>query len=148
MISPATLDGGDCLRLGKRWYVGRSQRTNQAGIGRLREVFEPHGFDVIEIPLGDTLHLKCACSSLGEDSMLLADGTISPGLFSDVRVFHVPATERHAANCLCVNDTVLMAAGFPATRRLVEGAGYRVRELDTCEIRKADGAMTCMSILW
>jgi dimethylargininase len=144
---PATLEGGDCLRLGKRWYVGRSRRTNLAGMERLRQVYEPLGFEVIEIPLAGILHLKCVCSSLGERSMLLAEGTIPTQVFRDVRVIVVPAAEQYAANCLCVNDTVLLPAGFPATRRLVEEAGYRVRELDTSEIRKADGSMTCMSIL-
>lgn len=145
--NPATLDGGDCLRIGKRWYVGRSRRTNAAGAGRVREVFAPLGFDIIEVPLQNILHLKCVCSRLDEQTMLLAEGSIPAEVFRDVRVLHVPAAEAYAANSLAVNGTILMPAGFPATRRAIEGAGFKVAELDHSEIRKADGAMTCLSIL-
>jgi dimethylargininase len=147
LAEPATLDGGDCLRLGKRWFVGRSQRTNAAGIAGLRRVFEPLGFEVIEVPLGPVLHLKCVCSPLGETTMLLAEDTVPPNVFGAVRILTVPADEAHAANCLCVGATVLMPAGFPKTRRLVEAEGFQARELDTTEIRKADGALTCLSIV-
>ena len=147
MSAPATLDGGDCLRLGKRWYVGRSQRTNAAGVARLRSVFAPLGFEVIEVRLHGVLHLKCVCSRLDDETMLLADGSIPPEFFRDVRILRVPADEAYAANCLSVRGTVLMPAGFPATRRVVEATGFRVVELDHSEIRKADGAMTCLSIV-
>jgi dimethylargininase len=147
MTDPATLDGGDCLRVGKRWYVGRSGRTNAAGVHRLRQVFEPLGFAVTEIPLGPILHLKCVCSALSENRMLLAEGSILPEVFGDVHIVSVPAEEAYAANCLCVDGTVLLAAGFPATRRVLEAEGFTVREVDTSEMRKADGSLTCMSIL-
>jgi dimethylargininase len=147
MNVPATLDGGDCLRLGKRWYVGRSQRTNAAGIARLRSVFAPLGFEVIEVALDGILHLKCVCSRLDDETMLLAEGSVPPEIFRDVRILRVPAGEAYAANCLSVRGTVLMPAGFPNTRRVVEAAGFPVIELDHSEIRKADGAMTCLSIV-
>lgn len=147
MSEPATLDGGDCLRIGKRYYVGRSQRTNANGVDRLREVFAPLGFEVIEVPLHDILHLKCVCSRLDEETMLLAEGSIAPEVFRNVRIIRVPAAEAYAANCLGVNGMILMPAGFPVTRRAIEDVGFRVVELDQSEIRKADGAMTCMSIL-
>jgi len=144
---PATLDGGDCLRLGKRWYVGRSQRTNAAGIASMRSVFEPLGFEVLEVSLGPILHLKCVCSPLGENTLLLAEDTVPPRVFGDARIIMVPAAEAYAANCLSVRDTVLMPTGFPGTRRLIEAEGLQIRELDMSEFRKADGAMTCLSIL-
>jgi dimethylargininase len=145
---PATLDGGDCLRLGKRWYVGRSGRTNAAGVAGMWRVFEPLGFEVIEVPVGPILHLKCVCAPLADGTLLLADDTLSPRIFGGARVIMVPAAESYAANCLSLGGTVLMPAGFPATRRLIEAEGLQVIELDMSEFRKADGAMTCLSILY
>jgi dimethylargininase len=147
MAAPATLDGGDCLRMGSRLFVGRSLRTNATGIQRLRCVFEPLGFEVIEIPLGPILHLKCVCSRLSDDTLLLAEGAIPPELFSGNRAVRIPAAETHAANCVCANGTVLLAAGCPESRRLIRAEGSDVVELDMSEIRKADGSTTCLSIL-
>jgi len=147
MAAPATLDGGDCLRMGSRLFLGRSQRTNAAGIDRLRAVFEPLGFEVIEIPLGPILHLKCVCSGLDDDRVLLAEHTISPEFFAGKRVVRIPAAEAHAANCVCVNGTVLLAAGCPESHRIIHAEGLDVIELDMSEFRKADGSMTCLSIL-
>lgn len=146
--APATLDGGDCLRLGQRLYVGQSQRTNAAGIHRLREVLTPTGLEIIEVPLDGFLHLKCVCSRLNDDTMLLADRSIPPEVFRDVQIIKAPAEEGYAANCLCRGATVLLPAGFPATRRTLEKAGWRVQELEMSEIRKADGALTCLSVLF
>jgi dimethylargininase len=144
---PATVDGGDCMRVGNRIFVGRSQRTNDAGIARVREVFGPLGFDVIAVPLHDVLHLKCVCSPLDGDTILLADGTIPREAFGDVRVVSVPAHEECAANAVAIGRTVLVAAGHPATERLVAEQGFEVIAVDTSEIRKADGALTCLSVL-
>jgi dimethylargininase len=148
LAEPATLDGGDCLRLDKRWYVGRSQRTNAAGVAGMRRVFEPLGFEVIEVALGRILHLKCVCSALDDDSVLLAENTLPPRVFDAARIITVPAAESFAANCLSVGGVVLLPAGYPATRRLIEAGGWQVAELDMSEIRKADGSMTCLSILF
>lgn len=145
--APATLDGGDCLRVGRRWYVGRSDRTNAAGAARLRAVFGPLGFEVVEVDVGPHLHLKCVCSHLGDGRVLLAEGCLPPAAFKDAHVVAVPAAEAYAANCVVVGGTALMPAGFPAARRAVEAAGLRVRELETSEVRKADGSLTCLSLL-
>ena len=145
---PATLEGGDCLRLGRRLYVGLSQRTNAAGVRRLREVFEPLDLEVIEVALGDILHLKCVCSRLNDDVLLLAEGTISPDVFQKPKIILVPKQECYAANAVSVGGTVLLPAGFPLARRAIEAAGWRVQELEMSEIRKADGSMTCLSVLF
>lgn len=145
--APATLDGGDCMRVGRRIFVGRSQRTNDAGIARVREVFGPLGFDVIAVPLHQVLHLKCVCSPLDDETILLADGTLPHELFAGLRILRVPASEECAANAVAVGRTVLVAAGHPVTHRMVEEQGFSVIPIDTSEIRKADGALTCLSVL-
>lgn len=147
MNEPATLDGGDCMRLGKRIFVGRSQRTNEAGIARVREVFAPLGYEVVAVALGEVLHLKCVCSPLDDQTILLADNTIPRATFGDLRVLPVPTQEECAANAVAIGRTVLVAAGHPVTARVVAESGFEVFAVDTSEIRKADGAMTCLSIL-
>jgi dimethylargininase len=145
---PATLDGGDCLRLGARVYVGRSARSNDDGIAQLAEVLGPRGVTVIPVPMPPgMLHLKTVCSPLDDTRVLLAEGTIpAADLPGAVPVF-VPAAETAAANCVAVGDAALVAAGFPAARAAVERAGLRAIEVDTSELRKADGALTCLSIV-
>jgi dimethylargininase len=146
MDEPATLDGGDCMRLGRTIYVGRSARTNAAGIARLAEVFEPHGLRVVAIDLpAHVLHLKCVCSPLG-DRILLAEGSLDRALF-DAEIVTVPASETYAANAVTIGAHVVIADGFPRTREAIEHAGFTPHPVPTSEVRKADGSLTCQSIL-
>ncbi|MCC6993956.1 MAG: hypothetical protein IT370_04945 [Deltaproteobacteria bacterium] len=148
MAAPATLDGGDCLRIGRRIFVGRSARSNAAGAARLAEVFGPLGYRVTEVALpAGVLHLKCVCSPLGDGRVLVADGVLAPGSLGDVALVTVPPDEAYAANCVAVGGRALMAAGYPRARAAVEAAGLEVRTLEVSETRKADGALTCMSLL-
>jgi dimethylargininase len=148
MEAPATLDGGDCLRAGRTFYVGRSRRTNAEGIARLAAVFGSRGLRVVpvELPAG-VLHLKSVCSPLGDDRVLVAEATIPPATFVGLRTIVVPTEEAHAANAVAVGGGAVVAAGCPRTQSLVEAAGFRTVTVDTSETRKADGALTCLSII-
>lgn len=149
MEAPATLDGGDCLRLGATIYVGRSARTNEAGIAALAAAFAPHGLRVVAVPMpAGVLHLKTVCSPLSDDCMLLAEGTIPPATFVGVHIIPVPADEAHAANVLAVGAAALVPHDAPETARRVTRAGWTVHAIDTSELRRADGALTCPSILF
>jgi dimethylargininase len=148
VAAPATVDGGDCMRLGRTIYVGRSARTNTAGIARLAEVFAPRGFAVVAVDLPPgVLHLKCVCSPLGDGRVLLAEGTLPAQLF-DAAIVRVPAAEAYAANAVAIDHDVLVAAEFPRTRDALAAAGYRLHPVATTEVRKADGSLTCQSIVW
>lgn len=145
MKEPATLDGGDVMRVGRRLYVGRSARTNEAGIAELRRVFR----DVVEVEMPEgVLHLKCVCAPLSGDRITLADGTIPAKAFGSVGIVSIPAEEAYAANVLAIGSGVLVPAGFPRTREALAAAGYTTLELHTTEFRKADGALTCLSIMY
>ena len=148
MAAPATLDGGDCLLLGSTIYVGRSSRSNRDGIARLAEEAGARGISVVpvDMPPG-VLHFKSFCSPLGDDTVLVAEGTVPAATFAGARVLVVPAAERHAGNAVVVGRTALIAAGAPATQALVEAAGFTAVPVDTSEMRKADGALTCLSIV-
>ncbi len=147
MTAPATLDGGDCLRLGNRLYVGRTARSSAAGAARAREVFARVGVEVIEVPVSGALHLKSVCSPLGDDTVLIAEGALPAGCFGGAREVIVPAAEAAAANVVVIGRAALVAAGFPRAARLVADAGFEPVPVDTAEMRKADGALTCLSII-
>jgi dimethylargininase len=145
MQAPATLDGGDCLRLGRTIYVGLSARTNAAGAEQLHKLT---GCAVVPVSMpAGVLHLKSVCSPLDDDLVLVAEGTLPPGTFGRARVIEVPRAEAHAANAVAYGRSALVAADGLRTLELVAAAGFRVHPLDTSELRKADGALTCLSII-
>lgn len=148
VVAPGTIDGGDCLRLGRTIYVGRSARTNADGISQLAAAFAPRGVRVVAVELGrDILHLKCVCAPLGDDRVLLAEGTLPPDTFAGAGIVWVPAAEQYAANAVAFGGGVIASAGFPRTHDALAAAGFRVIPVATTEARKADGSLTCMSIV-
>jgi dimethylargininase len=143
-----TLDGGDVLAVGDTLFVGRSGRTDPSGIRALRDTFEPLGMRVVGVSMGPWLHLKCACSAPGPGLVLLAPG-LDPRPFEAVAdVAVVPEAESYAANTVAIGGHALVAAGFPATAELLATRGITPIALDTTEIRKGDGALTCLSIFY
>jgi dimethylargininase len=149
LAAPATLDGGDCMRVGTTIYVGRSTRTNAAGIAALAEAFAPRGVRIVPLDLPPTiLHLKCICSPLGDDRILLAEGSLSPALFDGLHFVTVPAAETYAANAVAIDTHVLVAAEYPRTHELLSRAGFALHPVPTTEVRKADGSLTCQSIVY
>lgn len=148
VTEPATLDGGDCMRLGSTIYVGRSARSNAGGIAAIDDAFTPRGFRVVAVDLPPgVLHLKCVCSPLADDRVLLARGTLAESVF-DAAIVWVHADETYAANAVAVGGHVLVAAGFPRTHAALVEAGFAVRPIPTSEVQKADGSLTCQSILF
>ncbi len=148
MEPPATLDGGDVMRVGSTIYVGRSARTNEAGIASLAAAFTPRGLRVIPLDLPpDVLHLKCVCTPLGDDRILLAEGSLAPALFDAIHCVIVPAAETYAANVVALDHHVIVAAEYPRTLDVLVGAGFQVHPVPTTEVRKADGSLTCQSIV-
>ena len=149
LAAPATLDGGDCMRLGNRIYVGRSARTNAAGITALAEAFAPRGVQVAPIGLPDgVLHLKCVCSPLADDRILLAEGSLAPALFAAFDPVMVPVAETDAANAVAIGTHVLVADGYPRTHERLVRAGFTLHPVPTSEVQKADGSLTCQSIVY
>ena len=147
LTKPAMLDGGDVLRAGRRVFVGQSRRTNAAAVDQLRRTLAPHGYEVIAVPVGGALHLKSACSYVGERRLLANVDWVDLTAFSGMDIIAVPESEAWGASVLYVDGHVVMPAGFPRTRELLEERGLAVHELDLSEIRKAEGGPTCLSIL-
>jgi len=142
---PGTLDGGDVLRIGSRFYVGRGGRTNDDGIGQLGRLVGPGGHQVVAVPLHDVLHLKSAATALPNGTVIAADGSLF-----DASVFpgvHAVPEEGGAHVVLLGGETVLMAASAPRSAQLFEDLGLDVIAVDISEFEKMEGCVTCLSVL-
>jgi dimethylargininase len=145
---PATLDGGDVLMIENRLYVGLSGRTGRPAIEQLRRILEGQDIEVIPVTVDGILHLKSACTYLGNDTIAWLPGHLDELPFSRYKVIQVPTAESHAGNCLAVNGRVMVPAGAPKTREEIEAAGFDTLEIDISESRKAGGGLTCSSIVF
>lgn len=144
---PATLEGGDVLRIGRRVFVGRSSRTNEGGIAQLASVLGRHGYEVVSVAVQACLHLKSACSYLGRDTVLVQPGWVDPAVFAGLALLEVSPEEPAAGNALLVGETVIHPVAFPRTRALLEEAGFAVTPVEASELAKAEGGVTCTSVL-
>lgn len=147
MREPGTLEGGDVLHSGKTLFAGISGRSNLEGIRQLTEEVKPFGYTVRPVEARGCLHLKSGVSSLGDGAALVNRAWVDSDTLEGLRLIDVPEGEPWAANVLAVRGTILMPASFPRTAEMLERLGYRVRTVDISEIQKAEGAVTCMSIL-
>lgn len=147
ITEPATIDGGDVLRIGRRLFVGISTRTNAAAAEQLRGFARPYGYEVVPVKLGGVLHLKSAVTQVGPSQLLVNRALIDTEPFDGYRLIDVDAEEPGAANALLVGDTVLFPAAFRRTRKRLEEAGLRVTTVEASELAKAEGALTCCSLL-
>lgn len=141
------IEGGDILVTEREILVGRSARTNAAGIAELATLVAPWGHTVREVltPPG-VLHFKTDCSLLDADTILSTPRLSASGCFAGYQVIDVPQGEEAAANTIRFNDLVLMPAGFPRTRDAIAAAGFTVREIGNTECAKLDGGMSCLSL--
>ena len=144
---PATIEGGDVLRMGKTLYVGVSTRTNREGVEALRTIVEPLGYQVTPVGIRACLHLKTACTSLDDETVLVNPAWIDSDALGAFRLLHVPAEEPFGANVLRLPGGVLVQASCPLTRDVIESRGYGTTGVDLGEFAKADAGLTCLSLL-
>jgi dimethylargininase len=144
---PGFIEGGDILVTETEILVGRSARTDAAGIAELARLVAPWGHSVREVmtPPG-VLHFKTDCSLLDAETILATDRLAASGCFADYRVIPVAQGEEAAANTIRFNDIVLMPAGFPRTAERIAAAGFTLREVGNSECAKLDGGMSCLSL--
>jgi dimethylargininase len=148
MPAPATLEGGDVMRIGREVFVGLSSRTNRAGLQQLAKELEPFGYKVRPVEVRGCLHLKSACCPMGDGKILAHTAWLDRTALRDYRIIEVAADEPGAANILRIGDTVLMPASFPHTREIVGREGLEVRTVGISEMMKAEAAITCSSVIF
>ena len=144
VAAPATLEGGDVLKTANKVYVGRTARTNDAGIRQLAAILEPRGVSVVSVPIATVLHLKSAATAL-------PDGTIvgyRPA-FDDVSVFDqfLEVPEEAGAHVVDLGGvSLLMSRRAPRSAELLARRGYRPVLVDIGEFEKLEGSVTCLSV--
>lgn len=148
ILPPATLEGGDVLRVDRRLFVGLSPRTDGAGVEALRRLAAPHGYEVVPVPLRDCLHLKTACTAADDETILLNPAWVDAAAFRGYDTVAVHAAEPWAANTARVGPLLLVGAAFPRTAEALARRGLDVRPVDVSEFAKAEGGLTCMSLIF
>jgi len=143
---PGTVDAGDVMMVGSHYYIGLSARTSEIGAQQLKEILEKHGLTGSTVDVSRSLHLKSNAAYLEDGNLVLSGGMIGRAEFEQFNVIALDTREIYAANCVWINGTVLLAAGYPKARAAIEGAGYPIVELDMSEFRKLDGGLSCLSL--
>lgn len=146
VTAPGTLDGGDVMRVDNHFYVGLSARTNQDGYDQFEKMLAKFGYHSSTVPMKEFLHLKTGLAYLENNNLLIAGEFVESPVFEKFNRIVVDPAESYAANCIWVNDKVLVPSGFPKTKTAVEAAGYPVIEVDVSEFRKLDGGLSCLSL--
>ena len=146
MAEPATLDGGDVLRAGRRIFVGQSSRTNDAGVETLRRVADTAGLRVIAVEVGRGLHLKSSATMLDADTVLAFGDGFDREPFIAAGLEFVDAPEPWGANVLSLGDQIVVSAAAPRTAELIRAHGFETIAIDISELHKGDGALTCLSL--
>ena len=148
LLPPATLDGGDVLTVDKAIFVGLSSRSNQAAIEQMQAILAPYGYTVKGIQVSGCLHLKSAVTQVAPDTLLVNPGWVDPALFPGMHFIEIDPSEPYAANALAVDGSVLYQPCYPKTRGRLETTGIYPLLVDESELGKAEGALTCCSLIF
>ncbi|MDH3819982.1 MAG: dimethylargininase [Gammaproteobacteria bacterium] len=145
---PGTIDGGDLLRVGNRIFAGLSTRSNQSGIQQLRDIVSDFGMTVETVETTKCLHLKSAVSEVAPGTLLINTDWISSLAFKDFEMIPVDKEETHAANALRIGKNLIYPSSFPRTMDVLVNRGIDVVPVDLTELQKAEGAVTCCSLIF
>ena len=145
---PATIEGGDVLRIGKKIFIGESSRTNPEGIEELARILEPRGYRIARVRTRGSLHLKSACTAIDEETLFVNPEWVELDAFGGLNLVYTPPEEPWSANVLRIGTTVCVQAGFPRAVELIERVAERVEIIDISELRKAEAGLTCSSIVF
>jgi dimethylargininase len=146
VIDPGTLDGGDVLQVGDHFYIGLTSRTNLEGGRQLSEILGRYGYGVSLVESREYLHLKSGVSYLGDNVLVVAGELATKGEFGRFDKIVAGSHEEYCANCVRVNDCVLVSAGFERTKAQIAARGYELIALEMSEFRKVDGGLSCLSL--
>lgn len=144
---PATLDGGDVLILGKNIYIGLSTRSNHSAVDQIQELLYFHGYKVCGVPLRDCLHLKTAVTRVDDQTLLINRDWVDTRPFEGYKWIEVDASEPYAANCLPIKGRIIFPKTYPGTQAKLASNGYEVYVVNVDELAKAEGGVTCCSLI-
>ena len=144
--APGTIEAGDIMMVGEHYYIGLSERTNQAGAQQMIDILLTHGLTGSMVSMSEMLHLKTGLSYLENSNLLVCGEFTSKPEFAHLKRIEVPINESYSANSVWINDTVLVPSGFSSTSTAVANMGYAVREVAMSEFQKLDGGLSCLSL--
>jgi dimethylargininase len=145
---PATIEGGDVLRVGRQILVGQSKRTNIDGIRALKRILEPIGYEVGPVTTVGGLHLKSGCTAIDDETLFVNPEWIDTKCLKGFKLLRTPSEEPASANVLRLGETVCLQSTFPRALDLIGGLVKRVETVDMSELRKAEAGLTCSSIIF
>jgi len=146
--APGTLDGGDVLTVGRTLYVGLSARSSKEGIQQLQDHLRPYGYRVEGVELTGCLHLKTAVTQVAEKTLLINPGWVRRSGFKGMDFIEVDLSEPPAANAVRIGDALIYPTSFPRTRERLEQRGLNLHAVDMSETEKAEGGVTCCSLIF
>jgi dimethylargininase len=149
IAEPGTLDGGDVCEAGNHFFIGISERTNEAGACQLANALASFDYTASFVDIRgmqDILHLKSGLAWLGDNQLLVIEALRKRTELKGYDFVSVVAGEEYAANCVRVNDQVLIAAGYPTLERTLQDQGYQTIALEMTEFQKMDGGLSCLSL--
>jgi dimethylargininase len=146
---PATLEGGDVCDAGGHYFIGISERTNETGAAQLAALLSGAGYtssfvDIRRMP--GLLHLKSGLAYLGDRRLVVTAALAKQEAFQDYELVSPSTSEEYAANCVRINDHLLIAAGYPEFEELMRDLGYQLIALEMSEFQKMDGGLSCLSL--
>ena len=144
--APGTLEGGDVMMVGDHFYVGKSARTNEEGIKQFIKILNKYGLTGSEVPLEKVLHLKTGVNYIENNNMLVSGEFINKKDFENYNKIIVLEDESYGANCIWVNETVIVPKGYPKIEKAIKDMGCKVLVTDTSEFKKIDGGLSCLSL--
>jgi len=144
--APGTLDGGDVMQIGGHFYIGLSARTNMPGAEQLIAILGRYGMTGSTVPVTEFLHLKTGVTWVDGNRLVASGEFVVRPEFLDFAILPVDGDNAGAANCIRINDTILMPAGFPEVRDQLSILDKQIIEIDISEFAKLDGGLTCLSL--
>jgi dimethylargininase len=148
LVLPATVEGGDVLRIGRTLYVGDTSRTNPAGIKALAEVAKSLGYKVVSVKVPGCLHLKTCITALDDETCVVNRNWLDVGPFQSLQLIDVVPSEPWGANVLRLGEGLVLNASTPETNEKIRSLGYETTEVNISEFGKAEAGLTCMSLLF
>lgn len=143
---PGKVEAGDIMRVDSHFYIGLSARTNENGVQQMFEILKKYGMSGSAVSLEKVLHLKTGVSYLEKNNLVACGEFILKKEFSKFNILEIEQNESYAANCIWVNENILIPAGFPKAKKTIIKAGYKILEVDVSEFQKLDGGLSCLSL--
>lgn len=144
--APGTVDAGDIMMVGDHFYIGLSERTNEHGGQQVIDFLTKNGMSASMVTLEKVLHLKTGLAYLEQNNLVACGEFLLKDEFQKFNILEIDTDESYAANCIWVNNTVIIPKGYSKAKSVIENAGYTTKEVDVSEFRKIDGGLSCLSL--